>query len=300
MRRYWAFAALAIVAVVHSGAAAEPLITISRCDSGASSIAFSYSLDEIRPRASFDKYSRAVVDGAIRFAFPAGAGLWTHARVVGPWSDETGAWLLTDFELGPSWGVRNRWGRMDFEGWLSLAAPAGKAPEREPWYGGLRKWSYGPGFNADVRALGGGSSVWLGFGLEYRSQGRSGWVYLPRHSVAIADSSGVTEGSVVTWRARLEIRGERATIGTAILQENLIDAGALLSEREEPLYVVQTAHVRIWRGLGAVGVGEILLSGDDNGTVFSARSILPSWSAAIGLSWESHLWQGGAASPQKP
>jgi hypothetical protein len=280
-------------------AGAVPPTAISRCDSGVSCASFAYSGEEIRPRAVFDKYSRGALEGAIRFATPTGVGLRARARASGPWSGERGDWVLTDLDLVPFWEARNRWGRLDLEGWLTLAAPVGKVPASDPWYGGLRKWSYGPGFDAAVRAFGGGSgtSIWLGFGLEYRSQGRSGWVYLPRHSVAVADSLGEVGGSVVTWQGRLEIRGERATLATAILQENLIDAGALLSDAEEPLYIVQSAYVRAWRGLGIEASGEVLISGDAAETGFSVRSVLPSWSATVGLSWEHPLWpaQGGAS-----
>jgi hypothetical protein len=283
----------AIVVLVLAGpAAGGPLTAISRCDSGASWVSFTYGGEEIRPRASFDKYSRAALDGTIRLAAPAGAGFLVRARAAGPWEGETGGWFMTDLDLVPSWEARNRWGRVDLEVWLTLAAPAGVAPARDPWYRGLRKWSYGPGFNVSARAAGSepGTSIWLGFGLEYRSQGRSGWVYLPRHSVAIADSSGEIGGSVVTWEGRLEIRGERATLATAVVQENLIDAGALLSKTEEPLYLVQSAYVRAWRGLAVTAVGEVLLSGDAAGTDFSVRSVLPSWTATVGLSWEYPLW----------
>ncbi len=266
---------------------ARPEAAASLADSGGVRLAVGYSLEELRPRATLEKESRSVLDGTLRVWLPQGAGLWARARSGGPWKGGDTSWALTDLDFGPWWQRSRIWDRVDVTGWVTFSAAAGKTPSEGVWHRGLRDWSYGFGSRISARVLGGGASlpIWLGFDVRYRTQGRSGWVYLPRHSVAIADTAGAFGGPVLTWQGRLELRGSRAVLATVVLREEPLDAAGALAQKERPFFLIQSAAVKIRGRLGAVVTGEVLLSGDDKETEFSARSVLPSWAVSFGASW---------------
>ncbi len=268
-------------------AGARPAATASPPGLGRGHVFIGFSIQERRPRFALEQDNREALDGSFALALPAGMGVWVDAAASGAWIGEGSSWRLTDLEFGPSWGESARWDRVDLVGWLTLAASVGDAPERDPWYGGLGDWSFGAGARAGIMVLDSDlpAPLWLGFDLRYRSQGRSGWIYLPHNSVAISDSAGVAKGAVLTWQARAEFRGERACLATVLLREEILDSSAMLAGREKPLYIIQSAGLRLWRGMGVTIGGEFLLSGDDIDTEFSARSVLPSWVVTIGLSW---------------
>ncbi len=268
-------------------ATARPAATASPPGLGRGSVFIGFSTQERRPRFALEEDTREALDGSIALALPAGMGVWIDAGASRAWSREGSSWRLTDLEFGPSWGESRQWDQVDLAGWLTVAASAGDTPERDPWYGGLGDWSFGVGARAAVRVLERDlpAPLWVGFDLRYRSQGRSGWIYLPHNSVAISDSAGVVNGAVVTWQARVEFRGERACLATVLLREEILDSSAMLAGREKPLYLIQSAGLRLWRGMGVAIGGEFMLSGDDIETEFSARSVLPSWGVRFGLSW---------------
>jgi hypothetical protein len=252
-------------------------------------VSLSYSQEYLRPELSALSSSRGVLDGRAGYDILDGLGVWARARVAGPWSEGGNSWTLTDIDFGPRAGARGLKGRFDLDGWLTFAAPAGNEPASDVWHDGVKDWSYGVGGRISAIVLGAGKSshVTLGFDMRYRSKARSGWVYLPHHSVAIADPEGAAGGSVVTWQGRIEMRNDRARLATVLLREAPVDAEALLSGEEKPLFLMMCAGVSVGKGIGVLAKGELLISGDDDTTQYDPRSILPEWGFSVGLSWEN-------------
>lgn len=256
-------------------------------DKDRASFSFYYSGEQRRLKTESDNVQREAVEGGAWLHVTRSVSLWARARGSGPWGDDRSSWSLTDLEFGPHVYSGRRWGRADIEGWLTMAAPAGTAPEDDIWYKGIRAWSLGIGARAAARVLGrsGSTPLWGVFGFSYRGSGRSGWTYLPHHSVAMADTANELSGKVFTWQAGLEFRGERATLSTGFLWEEPLGAGEIMVTKERPIYLIQRAGVRAWRRVSLMVSGEILLSGDDPETSFKTVSLVPRWSAGVGVTW---------------
>jgi hypothetical protein len=248
---------------------------------------FSYSREQKRLKSADENVQREIFEGGTWLRLTGPLDFWARVRGSGPWGEDGTAWSLTDLEFGPRassglWG-----GRVDAEAWLLLAAPAGNEPEGDIWYRGLESWSLGVGGSLGAGLLGGSGAtpIRVAFDISYRGSGRSGWVYLPHHSVALADTAGVFGGGTLTWQAKLEFRGDRATLSTGLLWEEPIGAGEMMALKERPIYVVQRAALRAWKSASIAAGGEVLLSGDDPRTEFKVVSLVPRWSAYLGVGW---------------
>jgi hypothetical protein len=101
----------------------------------------------------------------------------------------------------------------------------------------------------------------------------------------MADTLRELGGDVFTWQARLEFRGERATLSSGFLWEEPLGAGEIMATKERPFYLIQRAAVKTWRSVSLMASGEVLLSGDDPETPFKAVSLVPRWSASVGVRW---------------
>lgn len=285
-------AALMLYLMPSAGAAAgRPLITVEPGAPGRSKITFGYSVEKMRSELVMESSSRRVVEGTAGHELRNGLGVWAYAKASGGWTESADAWTVTDLEFGPSGALRGLAGRLDVDGWFTLAARAGKTPGEDVCYGGVNAWSYGAGARASANVLGAGGSSHLAvaFDLRYRSQARSDFIYLPHHSVALANTAGASSGSVLVWQARLELRSDRAGLATILLREEPLGAGEVFSGTEKPLYLIQSAGVRAWRGIGIFANGELLLSSDDKDTAYEPRSVLPAWGFSVGLAWELGL-----------
>jgi len=270
-------------------AACRPAITVDPGEWNRSGVTVMYSSEQLRPELVTEHFSRGVIDVTGGYELRDGLGLWARARGSGAWTGSDGDWTLTDIEFGPAGGFRDLAGRYDIDGWLTFAAPSGEnLVEAGVGYGGAGDWSYGGGARvaATVWGTGKSSQIALVFDLRYRSQAMSDGVYLPHHSLALAGTEGTSGGAVISWQARIEMRSERARLATIVLREEPLDAGSLLIGKEKPFYVIQSAGARVWKGIGAFANGELLLSGDKEGTSFEPRSALPSWGFSVGLAWE--------------
>jgi len=262
-------------------------------DSGAAAVSdrltftFSYSREQKRLRTAVENVQREVLEGGARLHLKGPLGLWARVKGSGPWGDDGTARSLTDLEFGPRASSGLWRGRVDAEAWLLLAAPAGNEPEGDIWYQGLESWSLGVGGSLGAGLLGGSGATPIrgSFDISYRGSGRSGWVYLPRHSVALADTADVLGGGTMTFQAELEFRGDRATLSTGLLWEEPIGAGQIMALKERPIYVVQRAALRAWKSASITAGGEVLLSGDDPRTEFKVVSLVPRWSAYLGVGW---------------
>jgi hypothetical protein len=254
-------------------------------------LSFTYCMEQRRLKLATDNVERKAAEGAAWLKVARSAGLWVQAKGSGPWEDGDSGWSLTDLEFGPYVRPGLKWNRVDLSGWLTLAAPAGKSPSDEIWYRGLRAWSFGVGARAEAivfRRLQ-TTPMWVGIDLRYRTNGRSGWVYLPHHSVALADTAGWSGDGVFTWQAGLEFKGERAGLSTGLLWEEPLGAAEIMATKERPFYLVNRAYVRARENVTLALIGEILLSGDDPATSFKTVSLVPRWTACAAVGWDYPL-----------
>lgn len=266
----------------------RPSIDVEPGIPGRTAVAVRYSTEHLTPDSGKDDFSRGTMEFAAAREISRGLGIWARAKGTWPWSESDGSWKTTDLDFGPYACARGLAGRFDFDGWITMAVPSGDDPEEDVWYGGVSEWSYGVGARIAGKVMGVGkpTHLALGFDVRYRSQARTDWIYLPYHSVAVAGGEGGSGGAVLAWQARLEMRSGRARLATVVLREEPIDSGGIISGKEKPLFIIQSAGVRAGKGIGVVASGELLVSADEGATSFNPRSVLPAWGFSVGLVWE--------------
>jgi len=254
-------------------------------------VRFDYAREELRPRASTEKYARSSVQAEVTRRASEWMTAFARVAASGPWRGRYMPWRLNDVAVGSSLSHSVLSGKLDLAAFVSVAGPVGQEPGESPWYGGLADWGYASGGKVSAALFGRGAPGELRATLfvRYNSRRRAGWIYFPRHSVAVADSSGGGGGPVTEWGGGVELRSEQASLATSVVVEDPHGGAGAVASSERPLYVIQSAAVGITERIGLSACGEILLSRDDAATLFEPRSALPLWTVSVGLVWTYQL-----------